>query len=347
MNIDNRASGNTNTIYNPANSLVGTDVNYNRSVPATPPPSPIPNSDSSFNASHNGGSFFGSLWDGISSMGSHIGSSVGQLFGGLANGVGNLVYGVGNALGGVATGIGSIFTGEFSKGFSQIGGGLYDAVISAPVSALISGVGESFYGLTTLLGISSPPQALDEHQRKLLSSVFGDSIDLDNVRVQESPSWMFNEGRQFVLGNTIHVPSGTVTPDRTLVHEAAHVWQYQNNGAGYIADSILQQLMHGSGAYELQDVLKAGLSFHDMNVEQQGELLRMAYHAGAHMNPGMRIIIDLYAADQPASAVGVTAETAKSKLDYGNGRYLDISRAVYESLDATRNQPKSQQKTIN
>jgi len=90
---------------------------------------------------------------------------------------------------------------------------------------------------------------LGEAERALLQSVFGDSLAVDRIR------WIVNsvepDAPPRTLGNTI-----VLTPDldprkpgmledsyfrRTLVHEAAHVWQFQHRGAGYVVDAVSHQ----------------------------------------------------------------------------------------------------------
>jgi len=64
--------------------------------------------------------------------------------------------------------------------------------------------------------------------------------------------------RANVVGNDIFLPSedkdempvfdtdGTLTPEglALLGHEAGHVWQNQNEGTGYIGESLLGQINH-------------------------------------------------------------------------------------------------------
>ncbi len=75
----------------------------------------------------------------------------------------------------------------------------------------------------------------DDKPRKLYSweidkarSFFGDMIDLGRVRISEN-SWLarktYEDKSAITIYNTIH---GISMQDRTLIHELAHVWQYNN-----------------------------------------------------------------------------------------------------------------------
>lgn len=92
---------------------------------------------------------------------------------------------------------------------------------------------------------------------------------------------------------------GRMAPERQkewlelLVHEAAHVWQYQNHGAGYQTESLLGQIFPPAvphpttvnkedtpAEYDWRAAQDAGLTWEQMNPEQQAELMEQAYEAG-------------------------------------------------------------------
>jgi hypothetical protein len=57
------------------------------------------------------------------------------------------------------------------------------------------------------------------------------------------------------------------------------VWQHQNGGHSYIADSLHAQLI-GDG-YRLDKGLVGGLAWHELNCEQQAMLIEEAFEQGA------------------------------------------------------------------
>jgi hypothetical protein len=70
------------------------------------------------------------------------------------------------------------------------------------------------------------------------------------------------------------MPSGTV-PMQLLVHEATHVWQFQNGGHAYIADSLLAQTL-GDG-YQLEKALLQGKRWAEFNCEQQATMVEQSW----------------------------------------------------------------------
>jgi hypothetical protein len=74
-------------------------------------------------------------------------------------------------------------------------------------------------------------------EASLASSIFGDSIDLSAVRIVESRI----ANAPTTLGNHIRVNPGYTMPDRILIHELGHIWQFQTRGTRYISDSAWHQ----------------------------------------------------------------------------------------------------------
>ena len=64
-----------------------------------------------------------------------------------------------------------------------------------------------------------------------------------------------------------------------LVHELCHVWQHQNGGHAYIADSLEAQLV-GDG-YRLEKGLREGRPWSMLNCEQQATLVEEGFEQGA------------------------------------------------------------------
>ncbi len=105
---------------------------------------------------------------------------------------------------------------------------------------------------------------LNSQERDLLIRIFGDSINLDPVRVAYIR--LISAGTAaYTMGNTILIPVGTSTDTSTLVHEMTHVWPYQTMGTRYISDSALHQAVQGSHAYDVD--LVAGQSFYSYAAE--------------------------------------------------------------------------------
>ena len=69
-----------------------------------------------------------------------------------------------------------------------------------------------------------------------------------------------------------------VTHQRLLVHETTHVWQGKNStfALSYVYNSVLNQGMHGSGAY----AFVAGQPWKPYNVEQQATIVDTWFNSG-------------------------------------------------------------------
>lgn len=80
-------------------------------------------------------------------------------------------------------------------------------------------------------------RALYDWEYEVVHDVFRASLDASRIRVVETRVM----NAPTTLGNQIRVPPGwTFERDNkpVLVHECAHVWQYQTRGTSYITDSV-------------------------------------------------------------------------------------------------------------
>jgi hypothetical protein len=132
--------------------------------------------------------------------------------------------------------------------------------------------------------LADPGRALTPSEREMLMQIFGASVNLRLIRIAITD--LGAQGRPYTLGNTIRIPRGTSFDARTLVHEVAHVWQYQTRGTSYISDSVFHQLTSGADAYNVSIV--AGQSIYDYAAEQQAVIIERYYAndpAGWRTNP--------------------------------------------------------------
>ena len=110
---------------------------------------------------------------------------------------------------------------------------------------------ENLINATELLGIPEITETLadlikfntrglTDAEKEIAQSIFGESINLNLVRIDEySISNLFNGKRPFVTFNTIN--TWGELDDVTFIHELTHVWQYGAVGAIYIPDSLAAQ----------------------------------------------------------------------------------------------------------
>lgn len=125
-------------------------------------------------------------------------------------------------------------------------------------------------------------------------AIFADSLDCAPVTLTRDSLMAF--GAPKALRNTIHLRSDwghfvgdslALTPRgrSTLIHELAHVWQFQTGGLAYIHGSLSAQLRAwaktGSrgGAYRWRDAFEAARPWSQWNPEQQAQAIEE--YAGA------------------------------------------------------------------
>ena len=137
------------------------------------------------------------------------------------------------------------------------------------------------------VGIHYPSTVtLSPDEQTLIQSIYGDSVDTEKIHIAYDT--IYTAGSTVTLGNTIHVQDkslyvrgfteNTLTED-TLIHEAGHIYQYQHFGLSYVPKSLLAQLLAwidtGSrgGAYNWQARVAEGKKWHELNPEEQAQLI--------------------------------------------------------------------------
>ncbi len=124
---------------------------------------------------------------------------------------------------------------------------------------------------------SSNTQPLSTSQISLARPIFGSSINYLAVRIVETP--IINAPT--TLGNNIRIAPNSGINNRTLIHELAHIWQYQTKGNAYISDSAFHQVVatvatgDRNAAYSYQIV--PGQSIHNYTAEQQAMIVEHYY----------------------------------------------------------------------
>lgn len=143
---------------------------------------------------------------------------------------------------------GDIWHEKFSlKNLGKFGlsllGAAVDVLVVKPAEVL--GAGEIYETVADLLKAGT--RSLSEREKSVAKSVFGDSINLSLVRIDET-GWSVpvtkavtgaKSGRPFTTLHTINT-WGPID-DQTLIHELTHVWQYENTGAVYMPNALSAQ----------------------------------------------------------------------------------------------------------
>jgi hypothetical protein len=135
---------------------------------------------------------------------------------------------------------------------------------------------------------------LTSAEHALGREMFGDGLQLDDLRILALPLWR----RAFVAGARLMVwPAAALPTDfgraplglqATFVHELTHVWQAQNG-----VRLLSAKLRAGDSAQAYAYDLTAGCDFAALNIEQQAMVVEHAFlaaHGGLAPHPP-----DLYA----------------------------------------------------
>jgi hypothetical protein len=129
-----------------------------------------------------------------------------------------------------------------------------------------------FYDIMSNL-IKSNTRALTEEEIEKGRSVFGDSLNYKIIRLDtKAKIATIDKGIIYVGFNTIN--SWGEFRDDILIHELMHVWQYQNYGAGYIANALKAQISPAGYNYAYTEGWHLKSSIHDFNAEQQADLIQ-------------------------------------------------------------------------
>jgi hypothetical protein len=190
----------------------------------------------------------------------------------------------------VGDGIGDMADGNWKEGFADVGRGLLKGSgVQPKVDDFLLDLRQNISAVQTLVGVEKPSRGLTGDEEMVLREVYGDSIDYSKVRIKEGSAGIgdFNN-RPFTSGNTIYMkanmpdratdPAGWDKWKETLVHEMAHVRQFQKHGAGYQSESLAAQVRHGKDeAYNWERGMAEGKTWNELNPEQQARLIEDAY----------------------------------------------------------------------
>jgi hypothetical protein len=127
-------------------------------------------------------------------------------------------------------------------------------------------------------------RGLTPEEIAIARSVFGDSLDVSQLRVAEGGP-LGAGGYARTLPGLITFPAGTLSSpppnfDSWLVHELTHVWQYQR---GHTVEALLPPAIAGNPAYAYGDVQglreahAQGRTFDQFNTEQQADIVADYY----------------------------------------------------------------------
>ncbi len=147
-------------------------------------------------------------------------------------------------------------------------------------AAQLAGIPEILETAADLIKFNT--RGLTDREIDIARSVFGNSINLDLVRIDEyaiTASDSINGGRAYTTFHTINNWGGL--SDDELIHELTHVWQFENFGAVYIPRALDAQGSDDGydygGVSELLNQMSQGKGLSSFNYEQQGQIVQDYY----------------------------------------------------------------------
>lgn len=205
----------------------------------------------------------------------------------------------------LVSGVKDVLDGHVSDGLKKI--------FNSPIKAIQNGVGAIYDGFVVVvervfhvidkLFNLGDQRGLSADEITHLELVYGDSIDYSEITIHRGGTWdsLTNPTDGVTIRNDIYIPNKDDS-DRPyydtagnlnalglqlLVHEVAHVWQYNNDGLDYINSSSTAQINNkwfgSKDPYRWEDAVAAGVTFENMGVEQQAHLIEdigVALHNG-------------------------------------------------------------------
>jgi hypothetical protein len=137
---------------------------------------------------------------------------------------------------------------------------------------------------------ASSRRPLTPSERGESLSVFGDSLDLDQIRLEEDPI-MSMGGFARTTPSTVNFPVGAFGSSDFmpwLIHELTHSWQYQH-GVSLATTLVhaLRAVYDYGGEAGLRAALASGRTFRQFNTEQQADIVKDYYvRRGAGLDVG-------------------------------------------------------------
>ncbi len=192
----------------------------------------------------------------------------------VVNIIGGVIAGIirfiGGAIGGLLAWDGRLFI----KSLGDIG-----SSIAGPVLVFL---GKVLALIQAIFGLQWGERPLTQKEHDLLRRVYRGSVALYDIRIV--PDWTFYSlpnSRPFTLGNTIYLKgvNSTANPD-VLVHECAHVWQYQHGGDRYASDALYAQATVPNTYSWEAELARGHLRWRDFNKEAQAQFLQDVWNQG-------------------------------------------------------------------
>ena len=131
-------------------------------------------------------------------------------------------------------------------------------------------------------------RVLSEAEIKIAISVFGNSINYEKVRVDETAQVVCRRYNVYYVSFFTINSWGDFKPE-IFIHEMMHIWQFQNLGSVYIPRALLAQLTqmgyNYGGTEALLKAIALDAGFTPFNLEQQAEIISDYFCLREGLNP--------------------------------------------------------------
>ncbi|HMQ33657.1 MAG TPA: peptidoglycan-binding protein [Chloroflexaceae bacterium] len=156
------------------------------------------------------------------------------------------------------------------------------SAVAETVSAAGSAVAETVGGWID--DVDTKSRGLSGDEIAAAQEIFGETIDYSQVVLERNS--LYNAGSSRTVGNTIALTDDKFDGDgltlnsagrSTLIHELAHVWQYQNRGWSYAPEALWAQAKawwetgSRNAAYDWEQLHADGVPWEEWNPEAQAE----------------------------------------------------------------------------
>lgn len=150
---------------------------------------------------------------------------------------------------------------------------LWNAILFFLVMDLF-GIPELYEMLIDFFKFNTRP--LNKEELNIAQPIFKESINWDRVRIDEK-SQLGPRQKHFAYVSFYTINSWGSMQEATLIHELMHVWQFQQEGSGYIPKALYAQRTKAGYNYGNLDDLELGIDhrswFSAFNYEQQADIV--------------------------------------------------------------------------
>jgi hypothetical protein len=225
-----------------------------------------------------------------------------------------------------------------------------------------------------VFGIHEPSRGLSKDERAFLKSAYGESLNLEDIRIHKGNLSHGVGMAPHTVGNDIYLPDdgpnicfnadGSLNEygKATLIHEAFHVYQAQHGGNGYIHEALEAQVdgIVSSGnrneGYNFVEPFREGKPFDEWNPEQQAKFIEVMVRIRTeHFGPDAdrngvadnsydanrdgtidRAELEIAIADDNHNGMVDSNETAVTLTDDEFRRLMALSDATFAAIKADR-----------